>query len=175
MTEKCGRGGQPRKHQPRRHGPEDTTRPPPGPSSHRQPCVAGLKSRSARGKAEIQEARTPARVLRLTDSRKLAGCLPRLLHREAPVVEPKGGGGSSTWTRYTNPPRRYEVATFSKTNRAVHRVTLPRYGCLSTTVGAVESKIGWWDWSRLQFCDRTGSAVASHNPHRTVSGTTAAG
>jgi hypothetical protein len=46
MTEERGYGGQPRKHEPRRYGPEDITPPPPGPSSHRQPCVAGLKSRS---------------------------------------------------------------------------------------------------------------------------------
>jgi hypothetical protein len=47
VTEKCGRGGPPRKHGPHRHGPEGTAYPPPGPLSHRQPCVAGLKSRSA--------------------------------------------------------------------------------------------------------------------------------
>jgi hypothetical protein len=49
VTEKCGRGGPPRNHGPHRHGPEGTAYPPPGPSSHRQPCVAGLKSRSAHG------------------------------------------------------------------------------------------------------------------------------
>jgi hypothetical protein len=35
MTEKRGRGGPARKHKPRRHGPEGTAHPPPGPSSHR--------------------------------------------------------------------------------------------------------------------------------------------
>jgi len=47
MTQKRGRGGPQRKHKPHRHGPESITYPQPGPSSHRQPCVAGLKSRSA--------------------------------------------------------------------------------------------------------------------------------
>jgi hypothetical protein len=46
MTEKRGRGGSARKHEPHRNGPESPAHPPPGLSSHRQPCVAGLKSRS---------------------------------------------------------------------------------------------------------------------------------
>src|SRR5215204_3817861 len=48
VTEKRGRGGPPQKHKPHRHGPEGPTHPSPGPSSHRQPCFAGLKSRSER-------------------------------------------------------------------------------------------------------------------------------
>ncbi len=47
MTEKRGRGDPSRGYEPHRHGPEGTAHPPPSPSSHRQPCVAGLKSRSA--------------------------------------------------------------------------------------------------------------------------------
>ena len=62
MTEKRGRGGPPRKHKPHRHGPEGTAYPPPGPSSYRQPCVAGLKSRSAAvERAEIPEDPAPSR------------------------------------------------------------------------------------------------------------------
>ena len=44
MTQKRGRDVPPRKHEPHRHGPESITYPPPGPSSHRQPYVAGLGS-----------------------------------------------------------------------------------------------------------------------------------
>lgn len=46
-TEKRGRGDPSRGCEPHRHGPEGAAHPPPSPSSHRQPCVAGLKSQSA--------------------------------------------------------------------------------------------------------------------------------
>ncbi len=46
MTEKRGRGDPSRGREPRRYGPEGTAHHPPSPSSHRQPYVAGLKSRS---------------------------------------------------------------------------------------------------------------------------------
>src|SRR4051812_20197799 len=52
LTQKRGRGGPLRNHEPHRHGPEGTAYPPPGPSIRRQPCVAGLKSRSAHGDRE---------------------------------------------------------------------------------------------------------------------------
>jgi hypothetical protein len=39
LTERCGRGCPPRKHEPHGHGPEGRRCPPPGPSSHPQPCV----------------------------------------------------------------------------------------------------------------------------------------
>src|SRR5215210_236521 len=38
-----------RRHEPRRHGPKGLAQPMPSLSSHRQPCFAGLKSRSDRG------------------------------------------------------------------------------------------------------------------------------
>src|SRR5215212_7089696 len=43
MTEERGRGGPERKHKPHRLGPEGPAPSTPGPSSHRQPCVAGLR------------------------------------------------------------------------------------------------------------------------------------
>ena len=43
---KRGCGGPPRKHKPHRHGQEGAAYSPLGASSHRQPCVAGLMSRS---------------------------------------------------------------------------------------------------------------------------------
>src|SRR5215218_10384112 len=44
MTEERGRGGPERKHEPHKLGPECPAPSKPGPSNHRQPCVAGLKS-----------------------------------------------------------------------------------------------------------------------------------
>jgi hypothetical protein len=38
-----------RRHEPRRHGPKGLAQPMPSLSSHRQPCFAGLKSRSGVG------------------------------------------------------------------------------------------------------------------------------
>jgi len=58
MREKRGRGGPPWERRPHRHGPDGTSRPPPGPSSHRQLCVAGLKGRSARGSVNKGEGKS---------------------------------------------------------------------------------------------------------------------
>src|SRR5215218_3210896 len=63
MTEKRGRGGPPREHEPHSHGPEGTAYPPPGPASHRQPCVAGLKSRSGQRSGYTRSAVTTRKLV----------------------------------------------------------------------------------------------------------------
>src|SRR5215217_1781226 len=80
MTEKRVRGGPPRKHKPHRHGPEGTAYPPPGPSGYRQPCVAGVKSRSGRGGPYGQILAPPAnpRCLRRGQCRGFEGAATSL-------------------------------------------------------------------------------------------------
>src|SRR5215210_5693662 len=81
MTGKRGRGGPSRGHEPRRYGPEGTSHHPPSLSSHRQPCFAGLMSRSARGGKNAKKRAAVA------VARKLAVLLHRLWVR-AEVYDP---------------------------------------------------------------------------------------
>jgi hypothetical protein len=64
MTQKRGRSDPPRKHEPHRYGPEGSAFPPPGPSSHRLPCVAGLLRRRLDGNRVPARGRGPRCELR---------------------------------------------------------------------------------------------------------------
>jgi len=75
----------PREHEPHRHEPEGIAYPPPGHSSHRQPCVAELKSRSAR------RPREPGREAGIRTSRaafERHRCPPERSARRAPAWQP---------------------------------------------------------------------------------------